>query len=169
MIEMPWIRPAKQSDIKKLEIYKDLEHPVPVFNRLIAKSPDIFSAFMPLADAVKAGVLNELETEAVIVFVSKLNGCEFCYTGHGNLLKEISDEETILEELNQYESSNAFEAHLKSILSYAEKLITNPKSLEKADLEKLKEHGYSEQEIVEINQLIAYTSYTNQTSIGLGL
>jgi uncharacterized peroxidase-related enzyme len=166
---MPWIKPAKQSDIKELAIYKDLEHPVPVFNRLIAKSPDIFSTFMPLAAAVKAGVLNEFETEAVVVFVSQLNGCEFCYTGHGNLLKEISGDESILEELKKYKSSNAFESHLKSILSYAEKLVTNPKSLEKTDLEKLKEHGYSEKEIVEINQLIAYTSYTNQTSIGLGL
>ncbi|WP_165999979.1 carboxymuconolactone decarboxylase family protein [Bacillus sp. Cs-700] len=166
---MPWIKPAKQSEIKELDIYKDLEHPVPVFNRLIAKSPDIFSTFMPLAAAVKAGVLNEFETEAVVVFVSQLNGCEFCYTGHGNLLKEISEDESILEELNNYKSSNAFESHLKSILNYAEKLVANPKSLEKADLEKLKEHGYSEKEIVEINQLIAYTSYTNQTSIGLGL
>ncbi|MGA9290631.1 MAG: hypothetical protein WBV93_20045, partial [Anaerobacillus sp.] len=76
---MPWIKPAKQSDLRNLPIYEDLEQPVPVFNRLIAKSPDIFSAFMPLASAVKAGVLNELETEAVVVFVSKLNGCEFCY------------------------------------------------------------------------------------------
>lgn len=166
---MPWIKPAKQSDIKKIELYKDLDHPVPVFNRLIAKSPDIFSAFMPLAEAVKAGVLNQFETEAVVVFVSKLNGCEFCYTGHGKLLKEISGNDAILEELERYKSANAFEEHLKSILSYAEKLVTNPKSLEKADLEKLKEHGYSEKEIVEINQLIAYTSYTNQTSIGLGL
>ncbi|QHA90683.1 hypothetical protein [Bacillus sp. N1-1] len=69
---MPWIKPAKQSDIKELEIYKNLEHPVPVFNRLIAKSPDIFSTFMPLAAAVKAGVLNEFETEAVVVFVSQM-------------------------------------------------------------------------------------------------
>ena len=166
---MPWIKPAKQSDIKKFEIHKDLEQPVPVFNRLIAQSPDIYSAFMPLSEAVKAGVLNEFETETVVVFVSKLNGCEFCYTGHGNLLKEISGNESILKELETYTSSTAFENHLKSILSYAEKLVVNPKRLEKADLAKLKEHGYSEKEIVEINQLIAYTSYTNQTSIGLGL
>ncbi|MDO6654965.1 carboxymuconolactone decarboxylase family protein [Anaerobacillus sp. 1_MG-2023] len=166
---MPWIKPAKQSDLKELEIYKDLEHPVPVFNRLIAKSPDIFSAFMPLAASVKAGVLNEFETEAVVVFVSHLNGCDYCYTGHGSLLKEISGDDSILEKLEGYESSDAFEDHLKSILSYAEKLVRSPKSLEKADLEKLKEHDYSEKEIVEINQLIAYTSYTNQTSIGLGL
>ncbi|WP_347551978.1 hypothetical protein ABFG93_07525 [Pseudalkalibacillus hwajinpoensis] len=76
---MSWIKPAKQSDLKNMRIYNDLEQPVPVFNRLIARSPEIFTAFMPLASAVKAGVLNEFETEAVVVFVSKLNGCNFCY------------------------------------------------------------------------------------------
>ena len=166
---MPWIKPAKQSEIKELPISRDLEQPVPVFNRLIAKSPDIFTAFMPLASAVKAGVLNELETEAVVVFVSKLNGCEFCYNGHGALLKELSGNENILDELNQYKSSNCFSVHLKHILSYAEKLVDSPTNLEKEDLQKLKDDGYTEKEIVEINQLIAYTSYTNQTSIGLGL
>lgn len=166
---MPWIKPAKQSDLRNLPIYEDLEQPVPVFNRLIAKSPDIFSAFMPLASAVKAGVLNELETEAVVVFVSKLNGCEFCYNGHGALLKEVSGNETILEEFNDYMSSKFFSGHLKHILSYAEKLVSSPADLDKEDLQKLKNDGYTEKEIVEINQLIAYTSYTNQTSIGLGL
>ena len=166
---MPWIKPAKQSDLRNMPIYEDLEQPVPVFNRLIAKSPDIFSAFMPLASAVKAGVLNELETEAVVVFVSKLNGCNFCYNGHGALLKEVSGNETILEELDDYMSSNCFSVHLKHILSYAEKLVASPADLDKEDLQKLKDDGYTEKEIVDINQLIAYTSYTNQTSIGLGL
>lgn len=166
---MPWIKPAKQSDIKEMPIYSELEQPVPVFNRLIARSPEIFSAFMPLASAVKAGALNEFETETVVVFVSKLNGCKFCYTGHGSLLKEISGNEGILEDLNEYETSHSFPDHLKHILTYAEKLVTSPQDLEKEHVQKLMEDGYSEKQVVEINQLISYTSYTNQTSIGLGL
>lgn len=166
---MPWIKPAKQSELKEMPIYNELEQPVPVFNRLIAKSPEIFSAFMPLAAAVKNGVLNEVETETVVVFVSKLNGCNFCYEGHSKLLKEISGNDEIVGELESYYSSESFPPHVKSILNYAEKLVTTPVDLKKEDVEKLKEHGYSEKEIVEINQLIAYTSYTNQTSIGLGL
>lgn len=166
---MPWIKPAKQSDLKEMEIYSELDQPVPVFNRLIARSPEIFSAFMPLASAVKAGVLSEFETETVVVFVSKLNGCKFCYNGHGSLLKEISGNEEILEDLNQYKESSSFPDHLKNILVYAEKLVTSPQDLEKEDIQRLLEDGYSEKEVVEINQLISYTSYTNQTSIGLGL
>lgn len=166
---MPWIKPAKQSDLKEMAIYSELDQPVPVFNRLIARSPEIFSAFMPLASAVKDGVLNEFETETVVVFVSKLNGCKFCYSSHGSLLKDISGNEGILEDLNQYEDSNSFPTHLKHILTYAEKLVTSPRDLEKEDIQRLLDDGYSEKEVVEINQLISYTSYTNQTSIGLGL
>ncbi|WP_377891133.1 carboxymuconolactone decarboxylase family protein [Alkalihalobacillus sp. R86527] len=166
---MPWIKPAKQSDLKEMKIYHELEQPVPVFNRLIAKSPEIFSAFMPLAKAVKNGVLDEFETEAVVVFVSKLNGCNFCYEGHRTLLQKVSGNDAIVDELVSYSTSDAIPDHVKAILNYAEKLVTCPSELRKEDLEKLREHGYTEKNIVEINQLIAYTSYTNQTSIGLGL
>ncbi|MCA0988733.1 carboxymuconolactone decarboxylase family protein [Guptibacillus algicola] len=166
---MPWIKPAKQSDLKEMEIYHELEQPVPVFNRLIAKSPEIFSTFMPLAKAVKNGVLNEFETEAVVVFVSKLNGCDFCYEGHLALLQEISGNDNIGYELEIYDTSDYIPNNVKDILHYAEKLVANPKELQKKDLENLREHGYSDKHILEINQLIAYTSYTNQTSIGLGL
>ncbi|WP_270180675.1 carboxymuconolactone decarboxylase family protein [Alkalihalobacillus sp. CinArs1] len=166
---MPWIKPAKQSELKEMAIYEELEKPVPVFNRLIAKSPEIFSTFMPLAKAIKNGVLNDFETEAVVVYVSKLNGCHYCFEGHSKLLKQISKNDNIVEELTSYRTSDAIPEHVKDILNYAEKLVSSPSELQKEDLDKLREHGYSEQNIVEINQLIAYTSYTNQTSIGLGL
>ncbi|WP_347551976.1 hypothetical protein ABFG93_07520 [Pseudalkalibacillus hwajinpoensis] len=58
---------------------------------------------------------------------------------------------------------------MKDILSYAEKLVKSPAELSKEDVQKLRDNGYTEKEIVDINQLIAYTSYTNQISIGLGL
>lgn len=165
---MPWIKPVKQQDLKKQPIYDNLEQPVPIFNRLIANSPEILEGFLPLQNAIKETFLSDLEREAIVTYVSFKNGCEYCTKGHSSILEDITGDDEVLEKLKDYQQSD-WEENLKAMLTYAEKLISKPATVSKSDIEALKEHGYSEKEITEINHVVAYTSFTNQISIGLGL
>jgi uncharacterized peroxidase-related enzyme len=165
---MPWINPVKQAEMKEQEIYNELKHPVDVFTRLLANSPELLKAFVHLQKAVKSVSFSDELREMVITFVSLRNGCEYCTKSHSLLLQEITGDTEILNKLDQYETAD-FSDEMKSILRYAEKLISKPVKVEKDDIEAIKQLGYSPQQIVELNQLVAYTSYTNQISIGLGL
>lgn len=58
---------------------------------------------------------------------------------------------------------------IKKKFDYAIKLTRNVENINKSDIEDLKNQGLSEREIVEINQVVAYTNYTNRVTKGLGL
>ncbi len=56
----------------------------------------------------------------------------------------------------------------KKALLYAEKLTKNPAALTEEDVGALREAGFDDGEILEINQVSAYFSYANRTVLGLG-
>ncbi|MFC0524357.1 peroxidase-related enzyme [Pontibacillus salicampi] len=160
---MPWIKPKKQNDVKKQN-----GEPLPLFNRLIANSETMYSAFAPLQTAISHTFLSDFEKEAIITYVSMKNGCTYCTKSHGTLFSQLSGEEDAEYKLQNFASMD-WPASLKCMLYYADKLTDRPASVEKEDIEQLRAFGYSEEQIVEINHVIAYTTYTNQISMGLGL
>ncbi|MBN9654639.1 carboxymuconolactone decarboxylase family protein [Halobacillus sp. GSS1] len=165
---MPWIKPVKQKEMKELNVQSHAPHPAPLFDRLLAHDEKLYEAFLPLQKAIKETNMPDDLREAVITFVSMKNGCKYCTDSHSKLLKELVDKEDVLGWLSNYKESGMNE-EWKAVLMYAEHLIDKPVKVTKADVERLKEHGYDAQNIAALNQTVAYTSYTNQLSMGLGL
>jgi uncharacterized protein YciW len=55
------------------------------------------------------------------------------------------------------------------MLDYAVKLTHTPGSMRESDVIALREHGYSDADIHDINQVTAYFAYVNRTADGLGV
>ncbi|ARI75918.1 hypothetical protein HM131_03335 [Halobacillus mangrovi] len=165
---MPWIKPVKQKDIKELDICNKKEGPLPLFDRMLANAPDLYEAFIPLQKAIVRTSISDDLREAMITFVSMKNGCEFCTNSHKEALEGYIDQLDVLNWLESY-TENDMSEEWKAALRYAERLITKPAEVTKEDVKSLEACGYTTKEIAELNQIIAYTSYTNQLSIGLGL
>ena len=55
------------------------------------------------------------------------------------------------------------------MLEYAEKLTLEPWSMNAADLEPLREAGFDDRAILDINQVTAYFAYVNRIADGLGV
>ena len=55
------------------------------------------------------------------------------------------------------------------MVSYAKKLTFHANNIKKADIERLKNLGYSDGEILEVNQVVSYFNYANRTVLGLGV
>ncbi|WP_226581687.1 carboxymuconolactone decarboxylase family protein [Halobacillus litoralis] len=165
---MTWIRPIKQKKMKELDIRSDVPQPATLFDRLLANDPSTYEAFLPLQKAVKNTSLSEGLREAVITFVSMKNGCQYCTKSHAQLLEAHIERQDVLQWLQDY-SSSTMSDEWKAALIYAERLTAKPVEVSKEDVERLIKQGFDEQQIMELNQTIAYTSYTNQISIGLGL
>ena len=64
--------------------------------------------------------------------------------------------------------SGPFEDKEKRALAYVEALTRDPKSVTEAMIEGLRAAGYSDGEVLEINQTAAYFAYANRTVLGLG-
>ncbi len=111
--------------------------------------------------------------EAIGVYVSYLNQCDYCVTHHFEGLKRLlnNDEKAsnFMEAIKNNTLEGFFDAKLLEGIKYADTLTNSMHTLTKYNIDKLKESGFSEGEILEINQVTSYFNYANRTVNGLGV
>ena len=111
--------------------------------------------------------------EAIGIYVSHLNGCAYCvehhYAGLCRLLDEKERGPTIRRALEGERPGQAFSGPALAALEYAARLTGDPASIGEADIEALRQAGFSDGDILEINQVTAYFAYANRTVLGLGI
>lgn len=61
------------------------------------------------------------------------------------------------------------DARTKALLDFASKVTLTPKEMCRADVEKLRENGFSDLEILDAVQLIGYFNYSNRVMDSLGI
>jgi uncharacterized peroxidase-related enzyme len=118
--------------------------------------------------------LPEWYLEAIGVLVSRLNGCTYCATHHAEGMKRLLKAESIasdayIRSLKDNEPGKPFTQREQSGLAYARKLTQIPGQVEKTDIDGLRNAGFDDGEILEINQVTAYFCYANRTVSGLGV
>ena len=111
--------------------------------------------------------------ETLGVWVSTLNKCEYCVEHHfAGLKRLLNDDKKATQIRSAIDTNKIEEAPLencqKTAMEYARKLTHNPGSIREESIEKLRADGYTDGEILEINQVCAYFSYANRTVLGLG-
>ena len=57
----------------------------------------------------------------------------------------------------------------RAMLDYAVKLTESPTRMEATDLKPLREAGFDDNAILDINQIVAYFAYVNRVADGLGV
>ena len=111
--------------------------------------------------------------ETLGVWVSTLNKCGYCVEHHfAGLKRLLNNDEKATQIRSAIETNNIENAPLenrqKTAMEYARKLTNNPGSIREENIEKLRADGFTDGEILEINQVCAYFSYANRTVLGLG-
>ena len=111
--------------------------------------------------------------ETLGVWVSTLNKCNYCVEHHfAGLKRLLNDDEKATQIRSAIDTNNIENAPLenrqKTAMEYARKLTNNPGSIREENIEKLRADGFTDGEILEINQVCAYFSYANRTVLGLG-
>ena len=111
--------------------------------------------------------------ETLGVWVSTLNKCNYCVEHHFAGLKRLLNDEAKANQIRSAIDTNnienaPLENRQKTAMEYARKLTNNPGSIREENIEKLRADGFTDGEILEINQVCAYFSYANRTVLGLG-
>jgi uncharacterized peroxidase-related enzyme len=111
--------------------------------------------------------------ETIGVYVSLLNQCRYCIDHHySGLIRLLQDDEravTIRSALDDKNPAAAFNGKELAGLEYVEKLTMNAAAMSASDIEALREAGFDDGEILEINQVAAYFAYANRMVLGLGI
>jgi uncharacterized peroxidase-related enzyme len=89
---------------------------------------------------------------------------------HGALLRQVSDMEKgdVVQIGKDYEAS-VLDEQDKAMLAFAEKLNDAPHLLCKADIERLRQVGFTDENILDIIASVAYRNFSNRLNIALGL
>ncbi|RMD51300.1 MAG: peroxidase [Ignavibacteria bacterium] len=107
--------------------------------------------------------------ELIAVVVSVCNNCEYCVNHHAVALNHYwKDDKKIDDLINDYRSMD-LPVKVFAVLSYAEKLTLHPHKIMPADIENLRMHGYTDEEILNINLIVSYFNFVNRIVMGLGV
>jgi uncharacterized peroxidase-related enzyme len=171
--------PPSEAEGKLEKIYQLVKGPGGQVDQVLqihSLRPHSLEGHMALYKAVLHHTGNQLPKwflEAVGVRVSRLNRCDYCDLHHSaglkRLLRDKGDFEAYDRALGLDSPADPFTAAEQAALAYVEQLTVSPGSIRQSDVDSLRSAGYSDGEILEINQVTAYFAYANRTVTGLGV
>ena len=111
--------------------------------------------------------------EALGVYVSMMNSCGYCVEHHFSGMKRLLGDDAKANRIRAaLEANDLAEAGFRpdelAAMKYARVLTKMPGTLVEADIKALRQAGYDDGQVLEINQVCAYFSYANRTVLGLG-
>jgi len=111
--------------------------------------------------------------EAIAVYTSSLNKCDYAVSHHGtnmcHLMKNELDPEKALKALKEDLPQTYFQGKELAMLQYTRKLTLIPSEVDKTDIAQLRASGAIDKEILETNQVVASFAYSNRVISGLGV
>jgi uncharacterized peroxidase-related enzyme len=135
-------------------------HPELVYERL---------RLYKVIDQLKSG-LTETEKHAVVYVTSVLNQTPHCASGARHKLElEGVPDELLASLADDPLAGRTGSARLDEIVRYTAILTRSPGAVTEQDIDALRQAGLSDADIVALNNLSAYYSYTNRVATGLGL
>ena len=178
---MSWIKtiPYEDADKDLKRVYNKVKGPNNNIDKVLlihSLRPHSLIGHMALYKNVLHNSNNKLPKwylESIGVYVSYLNRCNYCVEHHFSGLKRLLNDDdkanNFLEAIKKDALEDNFDSKLYQGMLYSKKLTLELHSIKKDDISKLKTLGFSEGEILEINQVTSYFNYVNRTVIGLGV
>lgn len=179
---MPYIKviPPAQASGRLAKIYDRVTGPGGQVDNVLqihSLRPHTLEGHMALYKAVLHHPNNRLPRwflEAIGVRVSLLNHCDYCARHHTvgmeRLLRDEPDRCVALrEQLGNEQPGPPFSAREQAALRYVDRLTGSPGDVSATDVQALREAGWKDGHVLEINQVAAYFAYANRTVTGLGV
>jgi uncharacterized peroxidase-related enzyme len=135
---------------------------VPNMFRLIASSPAVLQGFAANNGAL-AKVLDLKTRERIALAVAQVDGCDYCLSAHTYLglnLAKIAPEEVALNRRGQ-----SGDAKANAAVAFATKVVRERGHVAAADIEAVRDAGYTDAEIVDIVAVTAENVFTNLLNV----
>lgn len=111
--------------------------------------------------------------ETISSYVSILNTCPYSLANHWanarHLINNEARADAIEAALHADSPEQVFDGAELAAMRYTRKLTRDPADMTQDDVSALRDRGYSDGEILEINQIVGYFNYVNRLLNGLGV
>lgn len=116
----------------------------------------------------KGGTLTLEERELIAVVVSHENGCGYCLANHRAGLASALKDRELAHRIADDHHIIGFAPREQAIVDLAVKLTGSPAHVTDADILGLRDRGFTDEQIVEIIEVISFFNYTNRLTIAIG-
>ena len=113
--------------------------------------------------------LSALDREMIAVVVSAANRCYYCLVAHGQAVRALSGDLQLGEMMVMNYRVAELPARQRVMLDFAWKLTTTPFDIGDPDWATLREAGFSDGDIFDITDVVAFFNYTNRMAHGLDM
>jgi len=134
----------------------------------LAHRPAEFRAFFVYHDAImerEGSTLTAAEKEMIIVATSAANGCQYCVVAHGALLRIFAKDPLLADQIAINYLHAPITEKQKAMLEFAMVLSRNPELVSDADYAELKQHGFDDEDILDIAGVTAFFGLSNRMAI----
>lgn len=139
---------------------------VPAMFRAVANSPAALQSMWGSFGAFGGGTLGPALSEQIAVAVANRNSCEYCLAAHTALGRKAG---LSGDALAAAQVGRSDDARTEALLAFALRLVDDRGQVPAGDVDALRSHGWSDDEIVETIGQVALNLFTNYVNISLAV
>ena len=170
-LDLPMVDPLPEATQKYFNVCQDKLGMVPKVLQAYAFDIDKLNAFTTFYnDLMLANSgLTKLEREMIAVVVSSINRCFYCLTAHGAAVRELTNDPVLGEQLVMNYKAADLAPRQRAMLDFAALLTTASATVEEADRQTLRDHGFNDRDIWDITSVAAFFNMTNRVASGTAM
>jgi uncharacterized peroxidase-related enzyme len=131
----------------------------------LAHRPAEWRAFMAYHDALllkDTGSLSKGEREMIIVATSAANQCLYCVVAHGAILRVYEKKPLLADQIAVNHRKADITPRQRAMLDFAMKVCTASHTIDDADFDALRAHGFSADDAWDIGAIAAFFGLSNR-------
>ena len=134
--------------------------------RAVANSPAALQSMWAAFGALGGGVIGVALGEQIAVAVANRNACDYCLAAHTALGRKAG---VSGDDLAAAQSGESADPRTAAVLRFALKLVNERGQVDATDVQALRDHGWSDEHIVEIVAHVALNLFTNYVNVALAV
>lgn len=134
--------------------------------RAMAHAPALLRGYLDLNRAMKRSHLDRRVTERISLAVQEWQGCGYCLAAHADAARALGLDETDVELARQ---GTAIDPKVAAIVAFGQQVIAAPAEIADDQIDELREHGYTDEQIAEVVGLVALNVLTGSFNLVAGL
>jgi uncharacterized peroxidase-related enzyme len=106
--------------------------------------------------------LSNADKEMIGLVVSSTNGCTYCLTTQGDILRGLSGDPEWVDHLTYNYRTAKLTKRQRALCDYAYFVTAHPREIDADQVEKLRKAGFNDHEILEASFVAGFFNYTNR-------
>jgi len=132
----------------------------------MANAPVVLRAYLDLNRAVKRSHIDRRITERISLAVHEWLGCAYCVVAHTRAARQLGLSDIDIELARQ---GTATDPKIAALVAYGQQLVVAPAEVSDEQIEALRQHGYSNEQIAEVVALVALQQLTATFNLVAGI